>query len=147
MNTTDMMMMMIVSLRFFIHMARARFLLVVLKVTDESTRFSVLSINNSNLSPRWATKSMFLTMIPFSSSTWAWVSITLSRPLFSEWCFSCAAKTLENSLFMAYGSAVCALEPYVVWNLFFISFRKLKARERSKSSSVIQRYTILSWQM
>lgn len=46
---------------------------------------------------------------------------------------SCAAKTLENSLFMAYGSAVCALEPYVVWNLFFISFRKLKARERSKS--------------
>lgn len=30
---------------------------------------------------------MFLTMIPFSSSTWAWVSITLSRPLFSEWCF------------------------------------------------------------
>ena len=29
-----MMMMMIVSLRFFMHMARARFLLVVLKVTD-----------------------------------------------------------------------------------------------------------------
>lgn len=50
---------------------------------------------------------------------------------------SCAAKTLENSLFMAYGSAVCALEPYVVWNLFFISFRKLKARERSKSSKDI----------
>lgn len=24
---------------------------------------------------------------------------------------SCAAKTLENSLFMAYGRAVCALEP------------------------------------
>lgn len=46
---------------------------------------------------------------------------------------NCAAKTLENSLFMAYGSAVCALEPYVVWNLFFISFRKLNARERSKS--------------
>ena len=30
---------------------------------------------------------IFLTMIPLSSSTWAWVSITLSRPLFSEWCF------------------------------------------------------------
>lgn len=32
--TIDTTMMMMVSLRFFMHMARARFLLVVLKVTD-----------------------------------------------------------------------------------------------------------------
>lgn len=73
---------MMVNFRFFIHMAWARLRLVVLKVTDcthksnnhqhtsqkvtqtkfkteltESTRFSVLSMSSSSLSPLWATRS------------------------------------------------------------------------------------------
>lgn len=45
---------------------------------------------------------------------------TLSNDRNSEHCalFTiCDAKTLENSLFIEYGKAVCALTPYWVWNL------------------------------
>lgn len=44
-----------------------------------------------------------------------------------------AAKTFENSMFIAYGKAEYACAPKVVWNFFCISFKNKKARDRSNS--------------
>lgn len=139
---TKMMMIvrMMMSFKFFMNMERAKLLLLFLKVSDVVSRSSVLSIKSSNLSPRFDTDSMFFTIIWLSSSRSCWTSDSLVwLDIGWEKYLIWAARTLENSLFIANGRAVCTLDPYVAVNFFFISCRKANALDLSKSSSVIQR--------